>query len=109
MREETKRILKTIGYWYSDGKEHDSCPVCGINPNKLDDYIDDIDSNAYRRALKQLKGILKKALRDEEITKNPNTEIRRVLLDIELLEDGEYTKRELKEFERDSELGLSKY
>ena len=38
--ENVKSILKTIGYYYSDGKEHRRCPVCGINPNRLNQEID---------------------------------------------------------------------
>ena len=37
---ETKRILKTIGYYYSDGEEHKRCPVCGIDPTKLEQEIE---------------------------------------------------------------------
>ncbi len=39
-KKETKRILKTIEYYYSDGKEHKRCPVCGIDPVKLEQELD---------------------------------------------------------------------
>jgi len=35
----TRRILKTLGYYFSDGNEHYSCPVCGIDVVRLDQLL----------------------------------------------------------------------
>ena len=39
LSEDTRRILKTLGYYFSDGEEHYSCPICGIDVVKLDQLL----------------------------------------------------------------------
>ena len=50
---ETKRILKTIGYYYSDGEEHKRCPVCGIDPTKLEQEIEKAREEGYEKGRTQ--------------------------------------------------------
>ena len=39
LNEYTKRILKALGYYFMDGKEHHVCPLCGIDVVKLDQCL----------------------------------------------------------------------
>ena len=39
-RERLKILSKQFGYWYADGKEFVVCPVCGIDVEKLEDFIE---------------------------------------------------------------------
>jgi len=38
-KEMVERLKTTFKYWYSDGEEHSTCPVCGINVDELKDFI----------------------------------------------------------------------
>jgi len=62
MREEIKRILKTIEYYHSDGREHKGCPVCGINPVKLEEELerirDEAKEEAYANVAQEIGAIL---------------------------------------------------
>lgn len=53
-KKETKRILKTIEYYYSDGEEHKRCPVCGIDPAKLEQEIEKARKEGYRKGAKDM-------------------------------------------------------
>jgi len=46
-KRETERILKTIEYYYSDGEEHKRCPVCGIDPVKLEQELDKVREELF--------------------------------------------------------------
>ncbi|HNR53511.1 MAG TPA: hypothetical protein PKI16_03495 [Candidatus Dojkabacteria bacterium] len=50
----TRRILKTLGYYFSDGNEHYSCPVCGIDVVRLDQLLSERTREAKIEVLEKV-------------------------------------------------------
>jgi len=88
LNEYTKRILKALGYYFMDGKEHHVCPLCGIDVVKLDQCLSEefekgvIKGREETKHIKEHRKFLRLS-RGQDKEDKEDKELKRIIEEIE--------------------------